>query len=78
MASMGGNVPLLSVEGILCSFGLVTACEIVLSLFRLLMRLMKELDYIQRLAPLLLASTCMVQGKIFAWTGASIDSSSHH
>lgn len=76
-ASVGGSVPLFSVEGVLCSFGLVVAGAIVFSLFRLLVR-WRELDPIQRLVPLLLASVCVFQGGIFAWTGDLNDTSPYH
>lgn len=67
-SSVGGEVPLFSLVGILCAVGLVIAGAIVFSLVRLLMR-WKELQPVQRLAPLLLAIVCLEQGAIFAWTG---------
>lgn len=63
-----GEVELFSLQGILGAFGLLTAGAIVFSLVRLLWR-WKELDPVQRLAPLLLFSVCIVQGVVFAWTG---------
>lgn len=71
-SSVGGDVNLFSFVGILCAFGLITAAAIVISLFRLLCR-WQELSTIQRLAPLLLASSCAVQGAVFAWTGKLSD-----
>lgn len=73
-SSVGGDVKLFSLIGILCAFGLVTAAAIVVSLFRLLYR-WRELTTPQRLAPLLLAYTCLVQGAVFAWTGELSDTS---
>lgn len=65
---LGGEVELFSLEGILGTFGLLTAGAIVFSLVRLLWR-WRELDPIQRLAPLLLGAVFVVEGLIFACTG---------
>ena len=72
-SSVGGEVKLFSAIGILCALGLVTAAAIVFSLIRLLQH-WKELDPLQRLAPLLLAWVCLEQGAVFAWTGKLTDS----
>lgn len=58
---------LLSVEGILGAFGVLTAVAIVFSLVRLLGR-WKRLSPRQRIIPLLFASICLVDGMIFACT----------
>lgn len=68
-SSVGGEVPLFSAIGLLCAVGILTAAAIAFSVVRLLMR-WKELQPIQRLAPLLLAAVCIEQGAIFAWTGS--------
>lgn len=73
-SSVGGEVSLFSAEGILCAFGIVTAGAIAFSLVRLLWR-WKELDSIQRLAPLLFGAAWLVQSMIFAWTGKLTDTS---
>lgn len=72
-SSVGGEVKLFSLVGILCAFGLVTAAAIVFSLARLLQH-WKELEPVQRLAPLLLLMACLEQGAVFAWTGEVTDS----
>lgn len=56
-----------SLGGILGAFGILTAGAIVVSLLRLLWR-WRTLSPVQRIAPLLLTSVCMVQGLIFACT----------
>ena len=71
-SSVGGEVELFSAVGILCAVGLITAAAIVFSLLRLLCR-WQELQPEQRLAPLLLAASCVVQGAVFAWTGNLFD-----
>lgn len=63
-----GEVKLFSLEGILSAFSVLIAGAIVFSLVRLLFR-WKELDSVQRVAPLLLTSVCVVQGVVFACTG---------
>lgn len=68
-SSVGGEVPLFSAIGLLCAVGILTAAAIAFSVVRLLIR-WKELQPIQRLAPLLLAAVCIEQGAIFAWTGS--------
>ena len=72
-SSVGGEVQLFSLIGLLGAVGLVTAAAIVFSLVRLLQH-WKELQPIQRLAPLLLAIVCLEQGAVFAWTGKLTDS----
>ena len=71
-SSVGGEVELFSLIGILCAVGLVTAGAIVFSLVRLLQH-WKELQPIQLLAPLLLGFVCLEQGAVFAWTGKLTD-----
>lgn len=73
-SSVGGEVSLFSVEGILCAFGLLTAGAIVFSLIRLLLH-WRELDPIRRVAPLLFGAAWLVQSMIFAWTGQLTDTS---
>ena len=73
-SSVGGEVSLFSAEGLLCAFGILTAGAIVASLARLLWR-WKELDPVQRVAPLLFGSAWLVQSMIFAWTGELTDTS---
>lgn len=68
---LGGEVELFSMMGILSAFSILTIGAIVFSLMRLLFR-WRELDPIQRLAPLLLASVCLVQGLVFACTGDTV------
>ncbi len=65
---LGGNVELFSLEGILAGFGVLIAGAFLFSLVRLLMR-WRELEPTQRVAPLLLASVCLIQGCVFACTG---------
>lgn len=65
---LGGKVTLFSLNGILASFSVLTAGAIVFSLVRLLFR-WRELNPVHRVAPLLLASVCLVQGIVFACTG---------
>lgn len=62
-----GQASLFSLRGVLGAFGVLTAAAIVFSLIRLLFR-WKELQPVYRLAPLLLAGICGVQGLVFACT----------
>lgn len=73
---LGGQVELFSWQGILAACSVLIAGALVFSLVRLLLR-WRELDPIQRVAPLLLASVCLVQGFVFACTGdvASVNAS---
>lgn len=73
-SSVGGEVQLFSLVGILCAVGLVIAAAILFSLVRLLVH-WKELSSQQRVAPLLLLVVCLFQGMIFAWTGKFTDTS---
>ena len=73
-SSVGGEVQLFSLVGILCAVGLVIAAAILFSLARLLLH-WKELPSLQRVAPILLLTACLFQGAIFAWTGQPTDTS---
>lgn len=73
---MNNGVPLFSVIGILGTFGLVIVAALLFSLVRLLWR-WKELDPVQRLAPLLLVSVLLVQGAIFGFTGNGSVTAAH-
>ena len=73
---MNDGIPLFSLRGILGALGLVTAGAILFSLVRLLCR-WKELDPVQRVAPLLLVSMLLVQGAIFSFTGGGSNAEAH-
>lgn len=73
-SSVGGEAPLFSLLGVLGAVGLINAAAILISLCRLLLH-WRELSSIQRIAPLLLMLSCLVQGGIFAWTGQLYESS---
>lgn len=73
---MNNGVPLFSLIGILGTFGLVIVAALLFSLVRLLWR-WKELDPVQRTAPLLLVSVLLVQGAIFGFTGNGSVAAAH-
>lgn len=74
---MSETVPLFSLNGVLSALGIVIAGAILFSLVRLLWR-WKELDPVQRTAPLLLAAVLGVQGAVFAFTGSGSGGAAAH
>lgn len=66
-SALKASTRIFSLEGILGALGVLTALAIVFSLLRLLWR-WDTLPAVQRIAPLLLASVCLIQGLIFACT----------